>query len=154
MGGDYVGATHIAVGTRRGQLPARHLRSQHGTRSRVPVSLRTMTHGSDSPLGEMIRQQRELAELSLRQVAAMVGISGPYLSQIERGLRLPSQRVLDAIAESLHTSADTLSAQARAQSRATNDQADVPAAIRRDPKLTAPQRQALLEIYAALIRAK
>ncbi len=49
-------------------------------------------------LGDIIRQQRELAELPLRQLAAMVGISNPYLSQIERGLRLPSEQVLEAIA--------------------------------------------------------
>ena len=52
-------------------------------------------------LGEIIRRQRELAELSMRQLAAMAGISGPYLSQIERGLRDPSAEVLDALADSL-----------------------------------------------------
>ena len=59
-------------------------------------------------LGEIIRRQRELAELSMRQVAAMAGISNPYLSQIERGLRAPSEEVLRAIAESLNVSADLL----------------------------------------------
>lgn len=55
-------------------------------------------------LGELIRRQRELAELPMRQFAAMVGISNPYLSQIERNLREPSERVLDAIAEHLQMS--------------------------------------------------
>jgi transcriptional regulator with XRE-family HTH domain len=64
--------------------------------------------GFGSTLGEAIRRQRELAELPMRQLAAMVGISNPYLSQIERGLRAPSDQVLDAIAESLHTSVDAL----------------------------------------------
>ena len=59
-------------------------------------------------LGVIIRRQRELAELSMRQVAAMAGISNPYLSQIERGLRAPSEEVLRAIAESLNVSADLL----------------------------------------------
>ena len=59
-------------------------------------------------LGRIIRSQRELAELPMRQLAATVGISNPYLSQIERGLRAPSEAVLNAIAESLQTSVDRL----------------------------------------------
>jgi len=59
-------------------------------------------------LGEIIRRQRELASLPMRQLAAMSGISNPYLSQIERGLREPSEQVLHAIAESLKVSADEL----------------------------------------------
>ena len=54
-----------------------------------------------SPLGEFIRRQRELQELSMRQLADLAGISNPYLSQIEHGLREPSEKVLDAIAENL-----------------------------------------------------
>ena len=61
-----------------------------------------------SPLGEFIRRQRELQELSMRQLADLVGISNPYLSQIERGLREPSEKVLDAIAQNLQLSADAL----------------------------------------------
>ena len=56
-------------------------------------------------IGETIRRQRELSKVSMRQFAEMAGISNPYLSQIERGLREPSERVLEAIAESLETSA-------------------------------------------------
>ena len=63
-------------------------------------------------LGEIIRRQRELSELSMRQFADLAGISNPYLSQIERGLREPSERVLDAIASTLQVSADTLYEQA------------------------------------------
>ena len=59
-------------------------------------------------LGEIIRRQRELAELPMRQLAAMVGISNSYLSQIERRLRAPSDHVLRSIADSLQTSADAL----------------------------------------------
>ena len=67
-----------------------------------------MASAPDSPLGEYIRRQRELQELSLRQLAELVGISNPYLSQIERGLREPSEKVLDAIARSLELSAEGL----------------------------------------------
>jgi transcriptional regulator with XRE-family HTH domain len=100
---------------------------------------------SDSPLGEFIRRQRELQELSMRQLADLVGISNPYLSQIERGLREPSERVLEAIAENLDLSADAL----RAHVRRDDDAAEsaVVAAIRADPNLNARQRQALIEIY-------
>jgi transcriptional regulator with XRE-family HTH domain len=59
-------------------------------------------------LGEIIRQERELTQLSMRQFAAMAGISKPYLSQIDRGLREPSDRVVDAIARSLEISAEAL----------------------------------------------
>jgi predicted transcriptional regulator len=106
---------------------------------------------SDRPptLGEIIRRQRELAELPMRQLAAMVGISNPYLSQIERGLRAPSEHVLDAIAQSLHTSADALQDQAAALS-GDRPTAAVVAAIDADPDLTARQRQALIESYTAM----
>src|SRR5215469_16613998 len=57
-----------------------------------------MPSRSTAALGEIIRQQRELAELSMRQFAELAGISNPYLSQIERGLRAPSEQVLEAIA--------------------------------------------------------
>ena len=106
----------------------------------------------NSPLGEYIRRQRELSELSLRQFAGLVGISNPYLSQIERGLREPSREVLDAIASSLEVSADVLYQQAGLRPEGEVPDADPPvvAAIRADARLTGRQRQALLELYAAL----
>jgi transcriptional regulator with XRE-family HTH domain len=100
-----------------------------------------------SPLGEFIRRQRELQELSMRQLADLVGISNPYLSQIEHGLREPSEKVLDAIAENLHVSADALHEHGGRRPEA--GEPAVVAAIRADPKLTARQRQALLEVYSA-----
>ncbi|MFI7542475.1 helix-turn-helix domain-containing protein [Actinoplanes sp. NPDC049599] len=108
-----------------------------------------MTDSSRTPLhvGEIIRSRRELAELSMRRLAAMVGISGPYLSQIERGLRAPSDRVLHAIASSLRTTADALVDQASPEPPAP---VAVLAAISADPDLTARQRQALVEVYTAL----
>jgi len=105
-------------------------------------------------LGDIIRQQRELAALPLRQLASMVGISNPYLSQIERGLRAPSEQVLEAIATSLRTSADALVEQAAGSTGsaagAQPEKSAVVAAIDADPDLTARQRQALIEIYTAL----
>jgi transcriptional regulator with XRE-family HTH domain len=101
-------------------------------------------------LGEIIRRQRELAELPMRQLAAMVGISGPYLSQIERGLRAPSEHVLGAIATSLQTSAEALQDQAESLAPPA-EPSEVVAAIERDPDLTTRQRQALIDVYTALI---
>jgi transcriptional regulator with XRE-family HTH domain len=104
-------------------------------------------------LGEIIRRQRELAALPMRQLAQMVGISNPYLSQIERGLRAPSEHVLEAIAQSLRTSTEMLVAAAARRPADDQDgeggEAAVLAAIRDDPLLTASQRQALAETYRA-----
>lgn len=103
-------------------------------------------------LGEIIRQQRELTELSMRQFADLAGISNPYLSQIERGLRAPSERVLEGIAAALKVSADTLLEQAGLSPRsdAPEDTA-VLDAIAADGRLTARQRTALREVYEAFV---
>jgi transcriptional regulator with XRE-family HTH domain len=101
-------------------------------------------------LGDVIRRQRELSRLSMRQFAQMAGISNPYLSQIERGLREPSQRVVEAIARSLETSADALYEQAGI--RVDDEVAEPPGArpaIEADSRLTTRQRRALLEVYDA-----
>jgi transcriptional regulator with XRE-family HTH domain len=105
-------------------------------------------------LGEIIRRHRELTELSMRQFAAMVGISNPYMSQIERGLRAPSEAVLEAIARNLHLSADALYEQAGLTDAPEDyDQAAVRVAIREDSRLNARQRQTLLEVYDAFVGA-
>jgi transcriptional regulator with XRE-family HTH domain len=96
-------------------------------------------------LGDFIRRQRELSEVSMRQFAQLVGISNPYLSQIERGLRAPSEQVVQSIADALQVSADSLYEQAGVK---TDDgPGKVVEAIRDDPDLTARQRQSLIEIY-------
>jgi transcriptional regulator with XRE-family HTH domain len=103
-------------------------------------------------LGEIIRRQRELGAMSMRQFAGMVGISNPYLSQIERGLREPSEKVVEAIARNLDVSAEVLYRQAGLDPDAA--QTEEPAArvaIREDPRLNARQRQALLEVYDAFV---
>ena len=89
----------------------------------------------------------------MRQLADLVGISNPYLSQIERGLREPSEKVLDAIAENLQLSADALNEHGgrRPDGEADEGESEVAAAIRADPRLTARQRQALLEVYKAFV---
>lgn len=108
----------------------------------------------DPSLGDIIRRQRELNALSMRQFAQMVGISNPYLSQIERGLRAPSERVVDAIAESLQTSADSLYEQAGVTPDADEEESAVVAAIRADTALTGRQRSALIQVYEAFAGQK
>jgi transcriptional regulator with XRE-family HTH domain len=105
-------------------------------------------------LGAIIRKQRELAALPMRQLAAAVGISNPYLSQIERGLRAPSDAVLNAIAESLKTTADSLYAEA-GYVEPDDDSPDsgLLQAIDAAEELTGAQRRALAEIYRAFIDA-
>ena len=89
----------------------------------------------------------------MRQLADLVGISNPYLSQIERGLREPSEKVLGAIAENLELSAEALYEHGARRSGQDVDEGEpaVVAAIQADPRLTARQRQALLEVYAAFV---
>ena len=111
-----------------------------------------MAKRSALTLGEIIRQQRELAELSMRQFADLAGISNPYLSQIERGLRAPSEQVLDAIARTLKVSADALYEQAGMAPPGEDEGGGaVLEAIAADPRLTARQRTALREIYETFV---
>jgi transcriptional regulator with XRE-family HTH domain len=102
-----------------------------------------------SSLGEIIRKQRELNEMSMREFARAVGISNPYLSQIERGLRAPSEQVLQSIARSLETSADNLREQAGLDS--DEGGSETLEAIKADPALTPRQRQALVQVYEAFV---
>lgn len=106
-----------------------------------------MTKIDVSSLGEYIREQRQAAQLSLRQLARAADVSNPYLSQVERGLRKPSAEILTQIAGALRISAETLYVQAGLLE--AQDGARVPAAISADATLTERQRRALLEIYAA-----
>jgi transcriptional regulator with XRE-family HTH domain len=105
-----------------------------------------------STLGDFIRSQRELSAMSMREFARAAGISNPYLSQIERGLRAPSEQVLQAIAGTLQVSAETLYEQA-GRPREDEGPSAVEQAIREDPVLTGRQRQALLEVYRAFAAA-
>jgi transcriptional regulator with XRE-family HTH domain len=110
-----------------------------------------MANQTSSALGETIRQQRELAEMSMRQFAELAGISNPYLSQIERGLRAPSEHVLDAIARTLNVSADTLYERAGVPPPGEPGDTAVLDAIARDPRLSPRQRTAMREVYHAFV---
>src|SRR6266498_3095329 len=98
-------------------------------------------------LGQFIRNQRKGARLSLKAVSAVAGVSIPYLSQIERGLRRPSADVLQAIAKGLRISAEPL--YIKAGILEDRSVAEVAAAIVSDPFITERQKQALLQIYEA-----
>jgi transcriptional regulator with XRE-family HTH domain len=102
-------------------------------------------------LGEFIREQRSVARLSVRRLSDMAGISNPYLSQIERGLRKPSAEILQQIAKALQLSAETL--YIRAGILDPRDYGgDVTEAVMADPDLSEDQKHTLLHIYASFRR--
>ena len=105
-------------------------------------SLETRLHD----LGDFIRDQRRNARLSLRKLSELAGISNPYLSQIERGLRKPSAEILQGIARGLRISAETRSVRAGILDE-RGEPPDLVAAVLRDPTLTERQKQVLVEIY-------
>ena len=114
-------------------------------------------------LGAFIRTQRQLANLSLRQLAELTSLSNPYLSQVERGLHEPSVRVLKAISDALNVSAETLLAQAglvdavagvsadAAAETAIGEEERTEAAIAVDKRLSDDQKAALLAVYRSMV---
>ena len=109
-------------------------------------------------LGEFIRAQRRLANLSLREMASMTSVSNAYLSQVERGLHQPSLKVLRSIADALQLSTEQLLSQAgwvtatgSASGGSAADAGGTEEAIRRDPRLTPEQRAALLGVYRSFV---
>jgi transcriptional regulator with XRE-family HTH domain len=102
-------------------------------------------------VGDYIREQRHAAQVSLRQLARLAGVSNPYLSQIERGLRKPSAEILQQIAKALRISAEQLYVQAGILDERLSD-TEVVAAILADAVLTERQKQVLLEIYESFRR--
>ena len=110
-----------------------------------------MSPVSVSSIGEYIREQREQAKISLRQLASAAGVSNPYLSQIERGLRRPSAEILQQIAKGLRISAEALYVQAGILEDRRPD-SGVRAAVLADPELAERQKQVLLEIYESFRR--
>lgn len=106
-------------------------------------------------LGAAIRQHRQLARMSLRQLSELAHVSNPYLSQIERGLHEPSVRVVRSIAKALNLSAEDLLEQAgmlddqsdAADAAETTRAVDTVAVLRADPYLTDEQREALIAVY-------
>jgi transcriptional regulator with XRE-family HTH domain len=102
-------------------------------------------------IGEYIRQQRSTAQISLRQLSRLAGVSNPYLSQIERGLRKPSAEILQQIAKGLRISAEALYVQAGILDETTGG--PVADAIRAAAELTERQKQVLLDVYESFRRA-
>ncbi|GGQ95027.1 helix-turn-helix domain-containing protein [Streptomyces flaveolus] len=99
-------------------------------------------------LGEYLREQRRNAQLSLRQLADAAGVSNPYLSQIERGLRKPSAEVLQQVAKALRISAETLYVRAGIlDAERDRDEVETRAVVLADPTLNERQKQVLLQIY-------
>lgn len=116
-----------------------------------------------STVGVFIREQRRLVKLSQRQLAKATGLSDTYLSQLERGMHEPSVRALRAIAKGLNVSADQLISltgaleddfeEAPADAASADVASSSEAAIRQDPRLTAPQKTALLTVLASYLEA-
>ncbi len=102
-------------------------------------------------LGEFIREQRNVGQLSLRKLSEMAGVSNPYLSQIERGLRRPSAEILQQIARALEISSETLYVRAGILDE-PDGEVDVVAEIRRDPAITEEQKKTLVRIYDSFRR--
>ncbi|HEY2475866.1 MAG TPA: helix-turn-helix transcriptional regulator [Candidatus Cybelea sp.] len=117
---------------------------------------KTVASGAWRSLGEFIRSQRELANLSMRQLAEIAKISNPYLSQVERGLYKPSAEVLKSIANALQISAETMYSQAGLLDDSTtraNSHHGVEHAIKVDPRLSVDQKEALMRIYRSFVGA-
>ena len=114
-----------------------------------------MATAKDEPqrmLGGFIRAQRQMANLSLRQLSVLTKVSNPYLSQVERGLHEPSVRVLKSIADALNVSAETLFEEAGLISHTENLGDDaMECAIRADRRLTEVQRRAMLNVYRSYV---
>ena len=106
--------------------------------------------GLGRDIGEYIRQQRSNAQISLRQLAKLAGVSNPYLSQVERGLRNPSAEILQQIAKGLRISAEAL--YVRAGILDVRRGGPVVDAIYADPRLSERQKQILLDVYASFTR--
>jgi transcriptional regulator with XRE-family HTH domain len=102
-------------------------------------------------LGEFIREQRNVGQMSLRKLSELAGVSNPYLSQIERGLRKPSAEILQQIARALEISAETLYVRAGILEE-PSDSVDVIREVRRDPDLTEEQKKTLVRIYESFRR--
>ncbi|MFM8793737.1 MAG: helix-turn-helix domain-containing protein [Acidimicrobiales bacterium] len=104
-------------------------------------------------VGEFIRQQRENAQQSIRDLARTAGVSNPYLSQIERGIRRPSAEILQQIARALEISAESLYVRAGILDGTPEKPTSVPESIANDGRLTPEQKQSLLSVYRSFVVA-
>src|SRR6478672_3474623 len=103
-------------------------------------------------LGEFIAGQRRSAQLSLRQLAELTGISNPYLSQIERGLRKPSAEVLQQLAKALRVSAETLYVRAGILDPEDHPSTSVEMAVLADTAITERQKHVLIDVYSSFVK--
>ncbi|GAA2167705.1 helix-turn-helix transcriptional regulator [Pedococcus bigeumensis] len=124
--------------------------------SRIPLGPLGGNH-----LGDYLREQRQSARLSLRQLSELAGVSNPYLSQIERGLKKPSAEILQQLAKGLEVSAESLYVRAGILDERHSDApaspgaaSDTRAVIGADPQLTDRQKAALLDIYDSFVGAE
>jgi transcriptional regulator with XRE-family HTH domain len=102
-------------------------------------------------VGDFIKSQRENAQKSIRDLARMAGVSNPYLSQIERGIRRPSAEILQQIARALEISAESLYVRAGILDGEPVEASSVPEAIAADERLTDEQKQSLLSVYRSFV---
>ena len=117
---------------------------------KLSTKVTTVATTAASDIGSFIRSQRELAQVSVRQLADLAGVSNPYLSQVERGLRKPSADVLSQIAKALRVSAEVL--YVRAGILEPCEASEVRDAIITDAAITERQKQVLLDIYASFVQ--
>jgi transcriptional regulator with XRE-family HTH domain len=121
-----------------------------------PPTATEFRHGVETrlaELGEFIRSQRETASMSVRRLADLAGVSNPYLSQIERGLRRPSAEILQQLASALKISVESLYVRAGLLSEPNLAEPSVREAIGRDPRLSPDQKTALLNVYDSFVSA-
>ena len=115
----------------------------------------TFTPISVHDLGDYLKEQRQSAQLSLRQLSEVAGISNPYISQVERGLKKPSAEILRSLAKALRISAESLYVRAGILQERTDDAGaravDVTDAVLADPKLNDRQRAVLLDVYESFL---
>ena len=116
-----------------------------------PISDAPSVAAVSSQVGDFIREQRSAARVSLRELARTAGVSNPYLSQVERGLRKPSAEILASIARGLKISAESLYEQAGILDRRSGNP-DTVAAIRSDSALSERHKAVLLELYETYVR--
>ncbi|MGY1590406.1 helix-turn-helix domain-containing protein [Geodermatophilus sp. SYSU D00708] len=122
-----------------------------GSVAETVAAERSKVTATSSQVGNFIREQRSAARVSLRELARSAGVSNPYLSQVERGLRKPSAEILAAIAKGLKISAETLYEQAGILDRRSGNP-DTVAAIRSDASLSERHKAVLLELYETYVR--
>ena len=116
------------------------------------MARRTSTLGEQlGSVGDFIADRRRAAELTLRQLAELTGVSNPYLSQIERGLRRPSAEVLQQLAKALRVSAESLYVRAGILDPEDHRGSDVETAVLADPAISERHKQVLLDVYRSFV---